>query len=710
MTEQEGELRRPEPRSSAEIFADLVALAREDGALHEISAIIYRDWVVRIDVQDGRVVDDPDHRWSTSKLNKNELMLLLGLVVQSPDERTHAVYNVDDTFAPRADELLREFHDRILLDCAPAFDPGSETFIERPDAIGLTAREAIYYGAESLYLHQFPGLSRQRYKEDAIWLLQNAGLSVRPMIDIAKFIVDRVNSNMTAVGHLREEGREFTKGELTSSLLISKAEVRKKFGAKADAFFAKFATPVTGANAGFTDPFAINAVAIAPIIEFGENLYVPNQYRLFETIYESPFYWMMADKAYCNTTSKHRGDFLEHTAAHMFGRVFGKENVFENVTIRDGSKDIAGEVDVLVVYGEFVLVVQAKSKRVTLKARAGDTDALRVDFEGAIQAPYQQALGCLELIRKGAKCIAKDGKVLEFPTLPRLFPIVILSDPFPASTFLSGQLLERDKDIAPVIWDLGVLDCVTRILPTPIEMLFYLKSRSEVFDRVHSDSEYNFLGYHLSAKLALPDEADFMMLERDFATAIDDYMMASDVGIKAQRPLGVLERLKIPIISELLDELKTADPRIAAVVIDLYDFSSAALEEISATILKLRKEITATGKAIKAFSIPTANGGLTYAVTAKCDANAARAADAIGAKHKYDTRSDRWYVILDSVETDIAIDGLLPLVWPWKYDEDEAKNSETVAKIFNSSHLAVRVGDAARKQPNKEQPVAESAE
>jgi hypothetical protein len=79
---------RPAPRSSAEIFADLRALAQSDGALHEISAIIYRDWVVTVDTQEGRVTDDPEHRWSTSKLNKNELMLLLGLTVQSQSDRT----------------------------------------------------------------------------------------------------------------------------------------------------------------------------------------------------------------------------------------------------------------------------------------------------------------------------------------------------------------------------------------------------------------------------------------------------------------------------------------------------------------------------------------------------------------------------------------------------------------------------------------------
>ncbi|MEH2569624.1 hypothetical protein [Bradyrhizobium sp. AZCC 2289] len=684
---------RSAPRSTAEIFADLRALAQSDGALHEISAIIYRDWVVTVDLQEGRVTDDPEHRWSTSKLNKNELMLLLGLTVQSQSDRTFSVRVADDKFAVLADRLLREFHDRILEDCTPAFDKQSEKFVELPDSIGLKAREAIYFGADSLYLHQFSGFSRLRYRDDATWLLQNAGLSIRPMIDIARFIVDRINGQMTAVGHMRKEGHDFTHSDLTDSLLISKADVRKKFGQKANAFFSKFATPVMAANIGFVDPFAINAVAIAPIIDLGEHLYVPNQYRLYEGIYESPFYWMMGDKSYRDTAAEHRGNFLEKTAAHIFRSVFGANNVYENVTIRDGSKDIAGEVDVLTAYGEFVLVVQAKSKRVTLKARAGDREALKTDFEGAIQSPYRQALECAELIRKGAECVTRDGKALALPSLPRLFPVVVLSDPFPASTFLSGTMLERGNNIAPVIWDLGVLDCVARLLPTPIEMIFYLKCRSDVFDKVLSDSEYNFLGYHIRAKLALPDDADWMMLDRDFATVVDDYMIAADVGIEAQRPPGILERLQIPIVSDLLAELKNADPRIASVVIDLYDFSSAALEDLSDRIVELREDVAATGKVIKAFSIPTAQGGLTYAVTRKRDANAARAAEAIGAKHKYDTRKDRWYVVLDSIETENPVDGLLPLVWTWKEDQQEAESSKEVAKLFNSRQETKTIGE-----------------
>jgi hypothetical protein len=57
---------RPTARSIAEIFGDLRTLSQSDGALHEISGIIYRDWIVAVDVQEGRVADDPEYRWSSS--------------------------------------------------------------------------------------------------------------------------------------------------------------------------------------------------------------------------------------------------------------------------------------------------------------------------------------------------------------------------------------------------------------------------------------------------------------------------------------------------------------------------------------------------------------------------------------------------------------------------------------------------------------------
>jgi hypothetical protein len=153
-------LAEPEkPRDIAEIFSDLGKLCRSDGALHEISSLIYRDWVVTVDREKGVVTDEPEHRWSTDKLNKNELLLLMGLAVQSEDGRTYTQLPSSSTFAARTDRLCRELHDAILWDATPKFDPVTETLTFPPD-IGPQAREAIYYGPESFYLHQFDRFAR----------------------------------------------------------------------------------------------------------------------------------------------------------------------------------------------------------------------------------------------------------------------------------------------------------------------------------------------------------------------------------------------------------------------------------------------------------------------------------------------------------------------------------------------------------------------
>ena len=681
------------PRLQEEIFADLRTLAHEKGALHEISALFYRDWILTVDLQEGKVTDDPERRWSTDKLNTNEIMLLVGLMVQAPDNQTFAHEAQGTDFAERADRLLREFHDRVNEDARAVFDLTSQRFLEKPESLGMFAREAIYYGALSFYLHQFAHFARHRYRDDGTWLLQNAGISVRPVIDIAKFIIAQLTAQLSAVGQSQAEGQAFSKSELTNSMLVSKTALKKKFGSKAAAFIAKFATPAYDANVNFDNPFAINTVMIAPLIDLGDSLYVPSQYRLLESVYESPFYWMIVDEEYKAAASDHRGVFLEETTAHILRRVFGNENVFVNARIPVADNQIGGEVDVLVRYGEFVIVVQAKSKRITLKARAGDPEALKADFEGAIAAPYAQALASCALISNGSFCVDRDKNPIDLPRLSRLFPLVVLSDAFPAATTLSSSLLERPENApAPVIWDIGVLDCVARMLPTPIEMLFYLKSRGDVFDMSVSDSEYNFLGYHICQKLALPENT-FLVIDRDFATVVDDFMISADLGLDAEPPKGVLERLEIPLVSELLASLKTAPPEIASVVIELYDFSSEALEELSTMILSVRDEVSRTAKAIKAFSIPTGSGGLTYAVTKDFSFKSQAAAAAIGRKNKYQAKADHWYVILDNLQTEFPVDGLLPLVWSWKEDEEEAEAVQRVGQLFQSTRKSVVIGE-----------------
>lgn len=678
-------------REINEIFSDLKTLSQSKGALHEISALFYRDWITIVDVEEERVINDPIQRWSTDRLNKNELFLLLGLMVQSTNKNTFSFVSSKNTFANSADKLLREFHDRLISEAMPVFDQSNIGLEILQNNMSTLGREDIYYGADGFYSHQFIKYARHRYKNDSVWLQKNIGLSIRPMLDIASYISKQVNGQLVSLNALEKSGEDYTHGDLTNTFLISKDNLRKKFGQKADLFISKFSTPINNSNFNFINPFSINEINIAPLIDMGDCLYLCSSHKLFETIYDSPFYWMIRDKEYVDQFAKNRGNFLEKTTAHILRSIFGKENVYENVEIDTGAKDISGEIDVLVVYGEYILIVQAKSKRITMKARAGDPRSIKKDFADAIQAPYQQALSCAEFIINGATCRTNDGDTIALPALPRLFPMVILSDHFPASSALADNLLRLNDNIAPVIWDIGMLDCIVKLLFSPIELIYYLKSRSNTFEHIISDNEYNFLGYHLKVKLSVQDGFDSVMLNRDFSGVVDDFMTSIDVGLQPKRPIGILERIQIPVIQTLLKKLKSKNHQAASLVLDFYDFSSIALEDIAKNIINLREEINITGKEIKSFSIPTSNGGITYAVSQNLNKSAELAAEAIGAKHKYDTKSDRWYVILDCVRTKNAVDGLLPLIWKWRDNEEEFNRSQEVGRIFNSSTQVVKL-------------------
>jgi hypothetical protein len=88
-----------------------------DGAIHCLSYLIYRDWVVTLDVQANQITDDPEKRWSASKLNKNEFMLLFGVLIQAASCRTYTEFPSDAAATiEEIDRLLREFHDGLLTD------------------------------------------------------------------------------------------------------------------------------------------------------------------------------------------------------------------------------------------------------------------------------------------------------------------------------------------------------------------------------------------------------------------------------------------------------------------------------------------------------------------------------------------------------------------------------------------------------------------
>ena len=149
------------------------------------------------------------------------------------------------------------------------------------------------------------------------------------------------------------------------------------------------------------------------------------------------FYWMCDDESYVSEALHHRGDFAESFAAERLSLVFGPDRVFQNVEICRGKAETLGEIDVLVVFGDRVIVLQAKSKRLTLEARKGNDLALQDDFKRAIQDAVDQSLSCADLLGDQTVSLrSKDGRTV--PLRGRsgtVFPVAIVADHYPALAF-----------------------------------------------------------------------------------------------------------------------------------------------------------------------------------------------------------------------------------------------------------------------------------
>ena len=143
--------------------------------------------------------------------------------------------------------------------------------------------------------------------------------------------------------------------------------------------------------------------------------FIPVGFNLTKAIYESPFYWMIQDKAYRDRASEHRGEATEAIAEKLLIQVFGEGRVYRNIAVLRG-KDRITDIDVLAIAGDRAIIVQAKSKRLTELSKMGNNNQLRIDFTEAIQKAYDQGLACRKaLLTKENRLVDSNGNTIVLP-------------------------------------------------------------------------------------------------------------------------------------------------------------------------------------------------------------------------------------------------------------------------------------------------------
>lgn len=342
-------------RSEQEIFDELAKVCSSPGYIHAIAYLCFRDNMIRYSGE--MKPEDMRHMFSKNRLIRTETSTLIGLLLKNDIDYGIPAPDVLQRYISKTEALLEEIHHSMSAAFWASLDP--EKVVDKdfnPFNSGAVLREPIFYGGESAYSFQYRDLSPKKYARDDDWLIANKGFSIQAARNVVHALGrmqdEKSIATLEAMRGIPPEhwtflpGDTFNVQEVAAYAQLDVATVQKVLTA--------FAVPNGERNAQFNALHDFNIANAFPLIPVKEDTYVLfHIYSLVEALYESPFYWMCADKAYASTAMRHRGLFTEEFSVECLAQVFGRDKVHSNIDIFESK---ANKVGHFCISGDIILI------------------------------------------------------------------------------------------------------------------------------------------------------------------------------------------------------------------------------------------------------------------------------------------------------------------------------------------------------------------
>ena len=663
------------PREESQILEELATLTASPGYVHAVAHICHRDNFIYI--KDRLKTSDMDRLFSRERLIRTEVTTLIGLMAKKPLDLSQQPSDVVRGYVERTDVLMRELHNSMSYPMFSAMFEAMKAGTELPDPWrGPGMREPIFYGTESAYAFQYRDLVPEKYGADDDWMFKTKGFTSGQAMTIAKTmctLMDEKGTRLFADSRTSQAQPETWLPAFEFSL--DEVAVRSGIALDvADAFFRAFLH--TGDNAAFKELGDFNEVAARPLLPTGRGtVLLFSHYAIYEALYESPFFWMWDDKIYRPTLAKHRGAFTEQFAARRLAKVFGHEHVHTNVNLHRG-KDIAGEADVLVIYADRLIIVQAKAKKLTIAARKGNDHQLKKDFAAAIQDSYDQGWTCAnEILAGGCHLVDDKGREVKLRvSIKEVFLFSLASEHYPALAFQASQFLKiqtTDVILPPFVMDVFLLDALTEMLTTPLRFLSYVKLRVTASDKLMSGHELTVLGYHLKQNLWLDEKYDTVMLEDSIAQDLDTAMMVRRDNQRGDdTPAGILTKMRETRYERLIEEIETrAEPATLELGFHLLSMNEDSCMNVHRLLDVITRKTRVDGNRHDVtLASSTPPGGISFHCNPTLSSEAFAVLETHCAKRKYKERAAQWFGV--SVNPDGQVQFGVTLDFPWESSDE----------------------------------------
>jgi len=657
------------PREEADILTEMRQLCRTPGFAHVVAHVIVRDNFVFY--EDEMKPEDMAHLFGFKRLIRTEVATLIGYMIQGGVAVFDPLPDDPTALLARVEALLEELHRRLSWSM---FGDGLENFLAAREE-AETLREPIFYGGESAFNFQYRDFAVDKYRADNPWLESNRGFAIENAAAIVDACLALTEEQVTARWKAADRDDPST-WSLLPGFIVSKADLIARSGVaekQAAAIIAAFSTPL-GDNAEFIALNDYNRAVSAPLIALDDDHYaVLQHYAPVEALYEAPMYWMFADKAYRATAATHRGDFTEAFTHQRLIDVFGQANVHRGLNLDRAKGDRIGEIDILVEFGGRLLLVQAKSKRLTIEARRGNERSLRRDFQGAVQDAYDQAQICAEALFDPTTSIKRaDGTTVALQHPPqKIYPICLVSDHYPSLVFQTDRFL-RKRDIdgvaQPIVTDIFALDAISELLDRPLRFLGYCELRDRFGERLIYSHELVLLACHVRQNLWISEDIGGMMLDDNITGSIEIAMLARRRGIAgAKTPKGPLTAFAGTPFDGMLKRIEERpEPPLVDLALYMLEASGISIKAYNEGVGLITAQTLADMRQHD-FSFAMGGDGLTVHSSYEPPRQVRDRLEAHVEARKYACKADRWFGLFVDPADGLPLVGLV-LTFPWQYD------------------------------------------
>lgn len=608
-----------ESRSEYEILQELEKLCTSSGYAHALATLCWRSTFVGL----GEEIhsDDLSNATCQDRLLRSELSVLTGLMVKSTVDLRHPSLTIIEEYIEQTEKLVVELRHAMsghfwYLNKIPVLDANEDHIYIR----GKILKEPIFYSSEAAYMSQYRDFAEERYHHDAEWFIANKGFVPE---DVKKFIAAVYKIQNDKLNFIGSRGipENLNNFSLLPAFVFRNIEIARKADINIQNvrnISSEFSLKSIPCNQKFTEIGAFNQANVFPIIPLNKGRYILFQtFSLAEAFYENPFFWMMQDKSYSKKSEEHRGLFTEKFSAKRLRNLFDAQRVYENVNIFDSKGHIAGEIDVLVVYADRAIIIQAKSKKLTEVARKGYYPALQSDFKKSIQHAYDQGFKCAKLLfSESCRLVDRNKNIIDIKRcFAEIFIVCVTSEYYPAlahQTRLFLKINTHEKVYPPYIIDVFSLDVLCELLDKPLHFLSFLRRRLSYRDKILYENEVSVLSHHLAHNLWFKDKPDVMYIAEDFGVHVDATMLSRREGWPGNKtPEGILTKLKGSFFDRLINDINNFEvDGVLELGYFLLEMSETCAKELS-TLCEFVLDKSRQDGSFHNFSMQVGNAGIT---------------------------------------------------------------------------------------------------